>query len=73
MADQGLNALLLFKQESMFYLTGYDNRRLLALPVPHPARRQRHCAGDPFSQPPAGGLHVGHPRCPHPGRRRRGG
>ena len=70
MAARGLDALLIFKQESMYWLSRLRQLRLLLLPVPGAARRWRDGADHPRPGPAPGAAHLDPGRHPRLGRPR---
>ena len=56
---RGLAALLIFRQESMYYLTGYDTTGLLAVSMPLSRGRRQTGSADQIRRPATGEANLG--------------
>ena len=68
---RGLDGLLMFRQESMYYLTGYDTFGYVFFQCLYLGADGAADAADPRARPAPGPAHLDHRGHPHLGRRRR--
>ena len=69
MQKRGLDGLLMFRQESMYYLTGYDTFGYVYFQCLYLGADGRDDAADPRARPAAGPEHLGHQGHPRLDRR----